>query len=309
MTAEGAEGDPPLPDDPAPARAHPAADDPLWDDWAELAKGSVGKADGMPAEGTPLNAPAIPVLHLDGFDGPMDLLLDLAERQRIDLGKMSVLALVEQFVAAMERLVDRVKLEQRADWLVMATRLVLLRSRLLFPATPEAAAEAARDAAAELHRLDVLAHVRQAASWLQARPQLGQDVFARPLAPQPREGGYVALLEACLVVLRGRAGAPAEMPLYRPVIPPLWRVPQALARIRALLADHPEGGALADFLPPLAADAPDRALQARAAVASTFLAGLELARDGQIRLVQAAAFGAVTLHPLQAREASDETAR
>jgi segregation and condensation protein A len=291
MTAKRGEGGPPFSDDPEPAKGISVAGDPLWDDWER-----------------PLNALAIPVLHLDGFDGPMDLLLDLAERQRIDLGKMSILALTEQFVAALERLVDRVALEQRADWLVMATRLVLLRSRLLFPASPEAAAEAARDASAELQRLDELARMRRAASWLQARPLLGQDVFARKLAPQPREGGYVALLEACLVVLRGRAGEPAEMPLYRPAIPALWRVPQALARIRALLADHPEGGALADFLPPLAADAPNRPLQARAAVASTFLAGLELERDGQIRLEQAAGFGVVTLHPLPEREVGDEDA-
>jgi segregation and condensation protein A len=67
------------------------------------------------------------------------------------------------------------------------------------------------------------------------------------------------------------------------------------------VAAHPEGGDLAGFLPPLAANAPDRPLQARAALAGTFLAGLELARDGQIRLEQAEGFGAVTLHPLQAR--------
>jgi hypothetical protein len=71
--------------------------------------------------------PTMPVLHLEGFDGPMDLLLDLAERQLIDLGKMSILALAEQFAAAMERLVDVVALERRADWLVLATRLVVLR--------------------------------------------------------------------------------------------------------------------------------------------------------------------------------------
>ncbi|MCB8878573.1 hypothetical protein ASILVAE211_25615, partial [Acidisoma silvae] len=74
--------------------------------------------------------PAVPMLHLDGFDGPMDLLLDLVERQRIDLGRMSMLLLVEQFLAASEQLRDRVPIERRADWLVMATRLVLLRSRL-----------------------------------------------------------------------------------------------------------------------------------------------------------------------------------
>ncbi len=87
-------------------------------------------------------------------------------------------------------------------------------------------------------------------------------------------------------------------PLYRPAIPELWRVPQALARIRTLLAEHTEGGDLAGFLPPIAADAPNRPLQARAALASTFVAGLELARARQIRLEQAEVFGALTLHPV-----------
>ena len=102
------------------------------------------------------------MLHLDGFDGPMDLLLDLAERQKIDFGRMSVLALAEQFVAAMARCGDRVPIERRADWLVMATRLVLLRSRLLFPESPMAAEAAARDAMAELRRIDDLTEVRAA---------------------------------------------------------------------------------------------------------------------------------------------------
>ncbi|HEY0418954.1 MAG TPA: hypothetical protein VGC80_05500, partial [Acetobacteraceae bacterium] len=91
------------------------------------------------------------------------------------------------------------------------------------------------------------------------------------------------------------------MPLYRPTNPALWRVSQALAVIRALLADRPEGGALAAFLPPLATDAPNRPLQARAALATIFLAGLELARNGQIRLKQAVEFGAVTLFAANAR--------
>ena len=88
----------------------------LWDNWD-----------------TPPRIPGIPVLHLEGFDGPMDLLLDLAERQRIDFGRMSILALAEQFVAALRRLASSVSLEKRADWVVVATRLVLLRSRLVFP--------------------------------------------------------------------------------------------------------------------------------------------------------------------------------
>jgi segregation and condensation protein A len=130
-----------------------AASDPLWDDWE-----------------APPRLPGSPVLHLDGFDGPMDVLLDLAERQRIDFGRMSILELAEQFLAAMARLADRVTLEQRADWLVLATRLVLLRSRLLFPDSPEAAATAEQDAAAELCRLKDMVAMRAAGVWLTQRP-------------------------------------------------------------------------------------------------------------------------------------------
>ena len=288
--------DPPLPQ---------AASEPAGAAWAAPAQAGVGTEAGVAAQPSRCNPPAIPMLHLDGFDGPMDLLLDLAQRQRIDLGRISVLALAEQFVAAMAGLADRVALQQRADWLVMAARLVHLRSRLLFPPSPAAAAEAARAAAAALQRIDALARMRLAASWLQARPQLGQDGFARPLPPRRRKAGYVALLEACLVALRGRAGQPPPAPLYRPAIPLLWRVADALARIRVLLAAQPEGGDLLSFLPAIAVDAIDRPLQARAAVASTFMASLELARARQLRLQQSDAFGVVTLHPLRNQADSD----
>jgi segregation and condensation protein A len=195
----------------------------------------------------------------------------------------------------MERLVDRVSLERRADWLVLATRLVLLRSRLLFPASPEAAVAAEQDAAAEVRRIEEMVFVRAGASWLTARPQLGTHVFARPAATPSREGGYVALMEACLVALRGRGGRAEEAPLYQPVIPNLWRVSDAMARIRSILAEHPEGGELSAFLPVLSADTANRDLRARAAVASTLLAGLELAREGAVMIEQEADYGAVLL--------------
>jgi segregation and condensation protein A len=253
--------------------------DPVWDDWDN-----------------PPRVPEMPVLHLDGFDGPMDLLLDLAERQRIDFGRMSVRDLAEQFVAAMERLVGQVSLERRADWLVLASRLVLLRSRLLFPSSPEAAVETEQEAGSELRRLEEMVFIRAAASWLTTRPQLGIDVFVRPPATAPsREGGYVALMEACLVVLRGRGGRPEEAPIYRQVVPDLWRVSNALARIRLTLAEHPEGGDLSRFLPSLSADASNRSLKVRAAVASTLLAALELAREGVLAIAQEDDFGPVRL--------------
>jgi segregation and condensation protein A len=269
------------------------AGDPAWDAWE-----------------TPFRVSAMPVLHLDGFDGPMDMLLDLAERQLIDLGRLSILALAEQFVTALERLVDRVTLEQRADWLVLATRLVLLRSRLLFPASPEAAADAERDAAAELRRIDERARMRAAAQWLQARPLLGVRVFARPVVPPPREGGYVALLEACLVVLRGREEPQeTEAPVYRPRMPDLWLVPDALARIRAMLGENPAGGDLAAFLPTVPAGVSDRPLKARAAVASTLVAGLELARDGEAALAQEQMFGTIAIAAISQSPVDSGSAR
>jgi segregation and condensation protein A len=244
--------------------------------------------------------PAIPTLHLDGFDGPMDLLLELAERQRIDLGKMSILALAEQFAAAMLELVGKVPIERRADWLVLATRLVVLRTRLLFPETPEAAADAVRDAEKELGRLDERACMRAAASWLQARPQLGIDVFTRTPEDPARESGYVALMEACLVLLRGRPGSETfEAPETLTVsIPDLWRIPQAIERIGTLLPQFPDACPLQAFLPGIAADDPIRTLKARAAVASTFAASLELARQQVLEADQSWHFGEVMLRAI-----------
>lgn len=234
----------------------------------------------------PPRVATIPELHLDGFDGPMDLLLDLAERQRIDLGRMSVLDLVEQYVSAMDRLAGRVTPERHAEWLVLAIRLVLLRSRLMIPASPAEAREAEQDAAQEELRLTERLRMRAAAAWLEARPQLGRDTFARP--PSRKEGRTettMALMEACLVVLRGPNRRPEAAPVYRPVRVQLWRVEQALARIRQMLAEDPKGGELALFVPAAAlakGQGADRLRQARGAVAGTFVACLELVRQGEV---------------------------
>jgi segregation and condensation protein A len=251
-----------------------------WDDWDQ------------PERTTP---PSIPELHLDGFDGPMDLLLDLAERQVVDLGKMSILDLALQFAAALEQLAGRVPIERRADWVVLATRLVLLRTRLLFPATPEAAADAAQEADIELRRITELQRMRTAAAWLQARPQLGVDVFARPTPEETRDVGYVALMEACLVVLRGRPATETfeALPVYQVTIPDLWRIGDAMERIRKLLPYYPEGAPIGSFVPALRPEDLNMALKARAALASTFVAGLELAKQEVLALGQASPFGDV----------------
>ena len=266
--------------------------DPLWDDWQ-----------------TPLIAPAVPVLHLDGFDGPMDLLLDLAERQRIDLGRLSIRVLVQQFMSELEGRLRAVPIEQRADWVVLAARLVQLRSRLMLPADPAAAAAAERDAARVLAGLQEMGFIRAAASWLNARPQLGGDVFARPHGRSPRVASYMALMEACLTVIQGRAerAEAEEDAVYRVAARDLWRVGDALARIREQLAAAPEGGDMIGFVPNLPA-APERPLRLKAAVASTLLACLELARDGALRLDQARDWGAIGVSPPSPDNATADTA-
>ena len=253
----------------------------LWDDWD-----------------APPRVPAAPVLHLEGFDGPIDLLLELAERQRLDLGRISLVALVDQFVAGCAQLAPHVMIERRADWLVMATRLVLLRSRLLFPATPQAAAEAEREAAREVARIEALRAVRVAASWLQARPQLGHDVFARPPpGPDPQVASYMALMEACLTVLRGRDELPAETPLYRPTVPDVFRIAEALLRIRALVAAMTAPQPLEAFWPEVPAQKPKGPVIVRSAVASTFVAALELCQESVVGLDQDEDFSAIMVSP------------
>ena len=115
------------------------------------------------------------VLHLEGFDGPLDLLLDLARAQKVDLARISVLALVEQFLVV----VESVRLELAAEWLVMAAWLTWLKSRLLVPAGSADAEEGEEAAGVLTERLRALEAIRTAAAWLNARPVLGQDVFAR----------------------------------------------------------------------------------------------------------------------------------
>jgi len=230
-----------------------------------------------------------PLLQLDGFEGPLDLLLDLARRQKVDLARISILSLVEQFLA----LVDSVRLELAADWLVMAAWLAWLKSRLLLPPDTDEAAEAGLAADVLASRLRDLQAIRAGAAWLAARPQLGHDVFARGMPERLREfdrsrlaADMPGLMRGYLAAMR-RAGARQR---YRPRQLTLWSVQDALARLEALLGGRPGWTALEQALPQ--AGTP---LQHRAALASAFLAGLELARGGLADIRQDQQFGPILL--------------
>ena len=283
---------------------NPAADDPRWDDWENPLRVPGAR---VPATGTP----AAPMLHLEGFDGPIDLLLDMAERQRIDFGCMSILAFAEQFVAAMAQLGDRVAIERRADRLVMATRLVLLRSRLLFPESPMAAAAAAaeRDAASELRRIDDLAEVRAAAAWLGSRPTLGHDAFIRGAAEaqgvhlDAYEVDVIAFLWESLSLFEDDNDDLDTIARYRPVWADLYSVTEARDRILRMLGEGADGEELRHFLPEETAtdavlDPPEKSLRLSSAWATIFSASLELAKQGDVGLLQERAFLAIHLSRL-----------
>ena len=240
-----------------------------------------------------------PALRLGTWEGPLDLLLELARAQRVDLAKLSITELAGQFAAAVDRAIAHgaVPLPRLAEWLIMAAWLTLLRARLLLPAAPEEAAIAQADARALRRRLAARDAAQRLADWLERRPQLGRAVFGRGAAEPATDAlptaDLTALLRACLSVLE----LPARERVYRPSPPELWRVPQALARMRRLLPDMPGNAALEAFLPTATGQGPAGRLQRRAALASTLMAGLELSRDGAVQLEQGQAFGGITVRP------------
>ena len=246
-----------------------------------------------------------PVLAVAGFEGPLDWLVEMARSRRIDLARLSILALVDAFGAAMAAALAR-RLDGAAfdllrwgDWTVMAAQLAELRSRLLLGDDAHGHRTAHADAEALRRRLLGRAVTGAAADWLERRPQLGRDMFARggpdsgigglvagqeDRAVQPRAGeaDVAELFRACLVALRVPEGARlAQTPRLS-----LWTVAQAVVRMQQQVGSIPDRSALAVFLPKIGADVPDRALRCRAALASTLLAGLELARNGTVTLEQ-----------------------
>ncbi len=247
------------------------------------------------------NAP--PVLAVDGFEGPLDWLLDLARTRRIDLARLSIVALVEAFEEALTAALATPNLQPTllgrwGDWLVMAADLTLLRSRLLVPADA-AAAQDAHDEAERLRKhLLGRAEISRAADWLEGREQLGRDVFTRGQADGAgvvragRTGDITALLRACLVAIRLPAGGRRALPGAGAAV--LERA-DAAARIRAMLPLIGEEGARfgGAFCRKVPVDAPERGLRCRVAVAGTFLAGLELTRDGSIAVQQETAWASV----------------
>jgi len=232
-----------------------------------------------------------PILSVAGFEGPLDWLLEMARAKKIDLARLPIAELIQCFVGAFEAALGRAggigaDLGRWGDWLVMAATLTDLRSRLLLPNNAPEARQALSEADALRRQLLGRAEMRVAADWLDRREQLGRDVFARG-RPETQKTGrstdITDLLRACLTLLR----VPADLATtYQPRPPPFWLMSDAIARIQAMIREMPGGGTLSTFLPKIDAKAPERERRCRAAVASTLLAGLELARQGTLTAEQ-----------------------
>jgi segregation and condensation protein A len=243
------------------------------------------------------------VLDLDGYEGPIDLLLALARDQKVDLARLSILALADQYLAfiAEQR---RLRLEIAADYLVMAAWLAYLKSRLLLPEPPqeEAGPSGEEMAAALSHRLQLLAGMQRAGAALMALPQLGRDVFSRG-APEgiPRIDRPVYRLSLYdLLAAYGEGHRRRHASVLKIEAPVFHSLDQALARLAELVGHVPEWRELAAFLPEELRGGVFR----RSALAATFAAMLELARSGRFELRQDRAFGPIYLRSQTVRAAA-----
>ncbi len=225
------------------------------------------------------------IVDVAGFEGPLDLLLDLARRQKVDLAKISVLALAEQYLEFIAQ-ARRMRMEVAADYLVMAAWLAYLKSRLLVPQEDDDEEMPAEELAALLaFQLQRLNAMREAGAQLMARNQLGRDVFARG-APEPliveTKSEYSDNLVDLLQAYAHRREQEIAHNDYFIAKLPVWSIKQARETLEMLIGKMDDWGRMDQWLMDYMSDPGER----RSVVASSFSASLELAREGVIELRQ-----------------------
>lgn len=253
---------------------------------------TIDKADAEPAF----------LVDVDGFEGPLDLLLELARRQKVDLAKISVLQLAEQYLEFVEE-ARRVRLELAADYLVMAAWLTYLKSRLLLPVQGKGEEPAAEDMAAALsERLRRLEAIRAAAEKLVNRPRLGRDLFMRG-APEGvtinRHSQFNASLYDLLTAYSSQRQkhALSRVTLKQRLV---WSLAEAREAIERLAGHSVEWTVMDEILSGYFVSPDVR----RTVRASTFSASLELVREGRIELRQDQAFAPIWVRGPQPRDAA-----
>jgi len=236
------------------------------------------------------------VISLDGFEGPIDLLLTLAREQKVDLCKLAILPLAEQYLRYIGE-ARRLRLEVAADYLVMAAWLAYLKSRLLLPEPeqvkddqdPVAMAEALKF---QLLRLEAM---QKAARQIQDRPQLGSDIFLRGI-PEPVQVEEKPIYFLPIQDLLAAISAPSRRrkpETYNIAPTRLYSLEETVSRLRHLLGAMPDWGTLQNYLPDIVEA--EQALEVRSAMASTFAATLELVKNGELELRQDGTFAPIYL--------------
>ncbi len=256
----------------------------MSDDWDQPER--------LPAEER-LAAEAL-IIDVDGFEGPLDLLLTLSRTQKVDLRKISVLKLAEQYLGFVEQ-ARSLRIELAADYLVMAAWLAFLKSRLLLPPDPTDDGPSAEDLAAHLaFQLERLAAMREAAARLMGRDQLGRDFFARGVPEDVMHHRVVSYSATLLDLMRAYARVRTKDE-FRPFVMDrehIYTMEQALERMRGLIGFVGEWADLTSFLPEGWSATP---MTRRSATAAHFAAVLELAKRGQVSLRQGETFAPIQI--------------
>jgi segregation and condensation protein A len=244
---------------------------------------------GRPAELTEAE-PAL-VVDVEGYEGPLDLLLALARQQKVDLAKISILALADQYLQFIEA-ARKIRLELAADYLVMAAWLAFLKSRLLLPEPPAAEGPSAEEMATALaNRLRRLEAIREAANRLMNRPQFQRDVFPRgnpESIAEIRHQKFTATLFDLLsaYATQRQSGVLTSVHLARRTVWSLAEARATLERLVGMTEASDDWSSLDSYLMNYVADDSQRAT----VFASSFAAALELVREGQLELNQQQAF-------------------
>ncbi len=234
------------------------------------------------------------IVDVDGFEGPLDLLLTLSRTQKVDLMKISILHLAQQYLAFVEK-AKQLRIELAADYLVMAAWLAFLKSRLLLPPDPSEEGPSGEELAAHLaFQLERLQAMRDAAAQLMARDQMGRDFFRRGILQemeQIRKVTYTAnLLDLMQAYSRLRTRDE-----FRPFVmdrEDVFTMEQALERMRGLIGYAGDWTDLSVYLPDNWSSNP---MRRRAATAATFAASLELAKAGKVEIRQSETFAPIQL--------------
>lgn len=234
------------------------------------------------------------IVDVDGFEGPLDLLLTLSRTQKVDLRKISVLQLARQYLAFVEQ-AKALRLELAADYLVMAAWLAFLKSRLLLPPDPSEEGPSGEELAAHLaFQLERLAAMRDVAARLMARDRLGMNFFARGI-PESVERVKKVTYTANLLDLMQAYARIRTKDEFRPFVMDRDRVftmEQALERMRGLIGFAGDWTDIISYLPEGWEVDP---VKRRSATAATFAASLELAKEGKVEIRQSGTFEPIQL--------------